>query len=110
MAVVVADFFPDDPADHAGEHVAADQEHNDSNEVEPELAVQVEDVDRDEAQEKRQAQPQAEEALNELGFNVGTARPPLIDLNDAEKDRLRAVLAKYEFDAFLTRQPLAAKA
>jgi len=49
-------------------------------------------------------------ALNELGFSVGTARLPLIDLNDAEKDRLRAVLAKYEFDAFLTRQPLAAKA
>ena len=49
-------------------------------------------------------------ALNDLGFSVGTARLPLIDLNDAEKDRLRAVLAKYEFDAFLTRQPVAAKA
>ncbi|HEX5370697.1 MAG TPA: 4-hydroxy-tetrahydrodipicolinate synthase [Dehalococcoidia bacterium] len=48
-------------------------------------------------------------ALNELGFAVGTPRLPLIDLTDAEKDRLRAVLAKYQFDAFLQRQPVGAK-
>lgn len=49
-------------------------------------------------------------ALNHLGFNVGTPRLPLIDLTDAEKDRLRGVLTRYEFDAFLSRQPEAAKA
>jgi 4-hydroxy-tetrahydrodipicolinate synthase len=49
-------------------------------------------------------------ALNELGFEVGKPRLPLIDLTDAEKDRLRAVLARYEFDAYLTRQPVAANA
>jgi 4-hydroxy-tetrahydrodipicolinate synthase len=43
-------------------------------------------------------------ALNELGFDVGTARLPLIDLTEPEKDRLRAVLARYEFDPFLSRQ------
>ena len=48
-------------------------------------------------------------ALNELGFNVGMPRLPLIDLTEAEKDRLRAVLAKYEFDAYLSKQPLVAK-
>jgi 4-hydroxy-tetrahydrodipicolinate synthase len=49
-------------------------------------------------------------ALNELGFHVGTPRLPLVDLTESEKDRLRAVLAKYQFDAFLNREPLAAKA
>ena len=49
-------------------------------------------------------------ALNELGFKVGNPRLPLIDLTEAEKERLRAILARYEFDAFLTRQPVAAKA
>jgi 4-hydroxy-tetrahydrodipicolinate synthase len=49
-------------------------------------------------------------ALNELGFGVGTPRLPLIDLTEAEKDRLRAVLARYQFDAFLSKQPVAAKA
>ena len=48
-------------------------------------------------------------ALNELGFSVGTPRLPLIDLTDAEKDRLRAVLSKYQFDAFLQRQPVSAQ-
>jgi hypothetical protein len=49
-------------------------------------------------------------ALNELGFRVGTPRLPLIDLNDVEKERLKAVLANYEFDAFLSRQPSTAGA
>ena len=49
-------------------------------------------------------------ALNELGFQVGTPRLPLIDLNEAEKDRLKAVLANYEFDAFLSKQPSTAGA
>lgn len=44
-------------------------------------------------------------ALNELGFSVGNPRLPLVDLTEAEKDRLRAVLAKYEFDAYLSKQP-----
>jgi 4-hydroxy-tetrahydrodipicolinate synthase len=47
-------------------------------------------------------------ALNELGFKVGKPRLPLVDLTDAEKERLRSVLAKYEFDSFLSKQPLAA--
>jgi 4-hydroxy-tetrahydrodipicolinate synthase len=49
-------------------------------------------------------------ALNELGFTVGQPRLPLVDLTDAEKDRLRAVLAKYKFDAYLSKQPVAADA
>jgi 4-hydroxy-tetrahydrodipicolinate synthase len=49
-------------------------------------------------------------ALNELGFSVGKPRLPLIDLTEAEKDRLRAVLARYEFDAYLSKQPSLAKA
>jgi 4-hydroxy-tetrahydrodipicolinate synthase len=49
-------------------------------------------------------------ALNELGFHVGVPRLPLIDLNDAEKDRLRAALANYEFDSFLSKQPSVARA
>jgi 4-hydroxy-tetrahydrodipicolinate synthase len=44
-------------------------------------------------------------ALNELGFSVGVSRLPLIDLTAAEKERLRAVLARYEFDAYLSKQP-----
>jgi 4-hydroxy-tetrahydrodipicolinate synthase len=44
-------------------------------------------------------------ALNELGFSVGKPRLPLIDLTEAEKDRLRAVLAKYQFDAYLSKEP-----
>jgi 4-hydroxy-tetrahydrodipicolinate synthase len=46
-------------------------------------------------------------ALNELGFKVGTPRLPLVDLTEAEKDRLRAVLAKHEFDAYLSKQRVA---
>ena len=49
-------------------------------------------------------------ALNHLGFNVGISRLPLIDLTDPEKDRLRAVLAKYEFDTYLSKQPQTADA
>jgi len=49
-------------------------------------------------------------ALNELGFDVGKPRLPLVDLTVAEKDRLRAVLAKYQFDSYLSKQPLAAEA
>jgi 4-hydroxy-tetrahydrodipicolinate synthase len=49
-------------------------------------------------------------ALNELGFDVGKPRLPLVDLTAAEKERLRAVLAKYEFDTYLSKQPLAARA
>jgi 4-hydroxy-tetrahydrodipicolinate synthase len=49
-------------------------------------------------------------ALNELGFSVGKPRLPLIDLTVAEKDRLRAVLANYQFDAFLSKQPSAVEA
>jgi len=48
-------------------------------------------------------------ALNELGFRVGTPRLPLIDLTDAEKERLRAVLARYEFDPYLSKQPVGAE-
>jgi 4-hydroxy-tetrahydrodipicolinate synthase len=46
-------------------------------------------------------------ALTELGFDVGKPRLPLIDLTVAEKDRLRAVLANYEFDAFLSKKAAA---
>jgi len=46
-------------------------------------------------------------ALTELGFDVGKPRLPLIDLTVAEKDRLRAVLANYEFDAFLNKKAAA---
>ena len=49
-------------------------------------------------------------ALNELGFSVGEPRLPLIDLTDAEKDRLRVVLKKYEFDTYLSKQPQTADA
>jgi 4-hydroxy-tetrahydrodipicolinate synthase len=49
-------------------------------------------------------------ALNELGFDVGKPRLPLVDLTDAEKDRLRAVLARYQFDPYLSKQPLAVQA
>jgi 4-hydroxy-tetrahydrodipicolinate synthase len=48
-------------------------------------------------------------ALNELGFDVGKPRLPLVDLTAAEKDRLRAVLAKYQFDPFLSKQPAGAR-
>jgi 4-hydroxy-tetrahydrodipicolinate synthase len=37
-------------------------------------------------------------ALNEAGFDVGEPRLPLIDLTDSEKDRLRAVMARYKID------------
>jgi 4-hydroxy-tetrahydrodipicolinate synthase len=47
-------------------------------------------------------------ALNELGFNVGKPRLPLVDLTDAEKERLRAVLGRYQFDAYLSRRPVVA--
>lgn len=47
-------------------------------------------------------------ALNLLGYQVGKPRLPLVELTDAEKDRLRAVLAQYEFDPFLTKQLVAA--
>jgi 4-hydroxy-tetrahydrodipicolinate synthase len=47
-------------------------------------------------------------ALNELGFQVGKPRLPLVELNDAEKDRLRTVLARYQFDAYLAKQAVAA--
>jgi 4-hydroxy-tetrahydrodipicolinate synthase len=46
-------------------------------------------------------------ALTELGFDVGKPRLPLIDLTVAEKDRLRAVLANYEFDTFLSKKAAA---
>jgi 4-hydroxy-tetrahydrodipicolinate synthase len=49
-------------------------------------------------------------ALNELGFNVGKPRLPLIDLTEAEKQRLRAVLGRYQFDAYLSRRPVVADA
>jgi 4-hydroxy-tetrahydrodipicolinate synthase len=49
-------------------------------------------------------------ALNELGFSVGKPRLPLVDLTDAEKERLRAVLAGYQFDAYLSKQPVVADA
>ena len=49
-------------------------------------------------------------ALNELGFNVGKPRLPLVDLSDAEKERLRAVLGRYQLDAYLSKQPMAADA
>jgi 4-hydroxy-tetrahydrodipicolinate synthase len=49
-------------------------------------------------------------ALNELGFNVGKPRLPLVDLTDAEKERLRAVLGRYQFDAYLSKQPVVADA
>jgi len=47
-------------------------------------------------------------AFNELGYKVGKPRLPLVDLNDAEKARLRAVLAPFEFDAYLSKQLVAA--
>jgi 4-hydroxy-tetrahydrodipicolinate synthase len=47
-------------------------------------------------------------AFNLLGWHVGKPRLPLVDLTDAEKDRLRGVLASYQFDAYLAKQPVAA--
>jgi 4-hydroxy-tetrahydrodipicolinate synthase len=47
-------------------------------------------------------------AMNLLGFNVGVPRLPLLDLTPAEKDRLRTVLANHTFDAYLTKQLVAA--
>ena len=47
-------------------------------------------------------------ALNELGFSVGNPRLPLIDLTEPEKERLRAVLARYAFDSYLSKQPVVA--
>ena len=49
-------------------------------------------------------------ALTELGFEVGSPRLPLVDLTPAETERLRTVLARFEFDAYLTKQPAATKA
>ncbi len=49
-------------------------------------------------------------ALNMLDFSVGEPRLPLIDLTPAEKERLWAVLAKYEFDSYLSKKPVAADA
>lgn len=49
-------------------------------------------------------------ALNELGFDVGKPRLPLVDLTAAEKDHLRAVLARYQFDPYLSKQPMAVQA
>ena len=49
-------------------------------------------------------------ALNELGFDVGKPRLPLVDLAPPEKDRLRAVLARYQFDPYLSKQPMAVQA
>ncbi|MDE3075419.1 MAG: dihydrodipicolinate synthase family protein, partial [Chloroflexota bacterium] len=48
-------------------------------------------------------------AMNELGFNVGKPRLPLVELSEAEKAKLRAVLANYEFDAYLSHGAGAAK-
>jgi 4-hydroxy-tetrahydrodipicolinate synthase len=47
-------------------------------------------------------------ALNELGFQVGKPRLPLVDLNEAEKDRLRTVLGRYQLDTYLSKQAVAA--
>ena len=49
-------------------------------------------------------------ALNELEFTVGKPRLPLVDLTDAEKVQLRAVLASYQFDPYLSKQPAVADA
>jgi len=43
-------------------------------------------------------------AFNEIGYSVGKPRLPLVDLNEAEKTRLRSVLQQYEFDAYLTKE------
>ena len=40
-------------------------------------------------------------ALNLLGYSVGSPRLPLIDLTQAEKEKLMAVLSRYELDAYL---------
>ncbi len=47
-------------------------------------------------------------ALNERGFMVGNPRLPLVDLTDAEKARLRAVMDNYQFDSYLSKQPVVA--
>src|SRR5579884_2702597 len=48
-------------------------------------------------------------ALNELGFRVGKPRLPLVDLTEAEKDRLRGALRNVgAFDTYLSKQPVAA--
>ncbi|MBV8084115.1 MAG: 4-hydroxy-tetrahydrodipicolinate synthase [Chloroflexi bacterium] len=47
-------------------------------------------------------------ALNELGFPVGKPRLPLVELTGPENDRLRGVLARYQFDAYLSKQAVAA--
>lgn len=43
-------------------------------------------------------------ALNRLGFPVGGPRLPLIDLDDQQKKALDAVLARYQFDRYLSRE------
>ncbi|MFI5267097.1 MAG: 4-hydroxy-tetrahydrodipicolinate synthase [Chloroflexota bacterium] len=47
-------------------------------------------------------------AFGLLGYNVGKPRLPLIELTEPEKDRLRTVLANFQFDAYLTKQLVAA--
>ncbi|HLY64552.1 MAG TPA: 4-hydroxy-tetrahydrodipicolinate synthase [Chloroflexota bacterium] len=47
-------------------------------------------------------------AFNLLGYPVGKPRLPLVDLTDAEKEHLRSVLAQYQFDAYLSKQAVAA--
>ena len=47
-------------------------------------------------------------AFGLLGCSVGKPRLPLIDLTAPEKDRLRAVLSTFEFDAYLSKQLVAA--
>ena len=47
-------------------------------------------------------------ALNLSGFNAGKPRLPLVDLTPVEKDRLSAVLAGYDLDAYLSKRLVAA--
>ena len=48
-------------------------------------------------------------AFNELDFYVGKPRLPLVELTEAEKERLRTVLRSVgEFDPYLAKQPVAA--
>ncbi|MHB8618751.1 MAG: 4-hydroxy-tetrahydrodipicolinate synthase [Chloroflexota bacterium] len=47
-------------------------------------------------------------AMNELGYHVGAPRLPLVELSSSELEKLRMVMASYQFDPYLSRQAVPA--
>ena len=58
VAVVVADLIADVPANEACEDPAGNQEHHSRDDEEPQLAIEIQHVDSDQAEEKREPQSQ----------------------------------------------------